>query len=59
MITGKVAGRESADEITCFINDLGLGLQFAAVAGLVWRKAREAGIGNDVPTDWFTEDVHP
>ncbi len=59
MIAGEVAGRAAADEITCFINDLGLGLQFAAVGGLVWRKAREAGLGNEVPTDWFTEDVHP
>ena len=42
-----------------FINDLGLGLQFAAVAGLVYRKAVEAGIGHELPTDWFTEDVHP
>ena len=59
MLTGKAAGREGAAEITCFINDLGLGLQFAAVAGLAYRKAREAGIGNELPTDWFTEDVHP
>jgi ornithine cyclodeaminase/alanine dehydrogenase-like protein (mu-crystallin family) len=58
-IVGDVEGRQSDDEITCFINDLGLGLQFAAVGGMVWRKAQEAGIGNDLPTDWFTEDVHP
>lgn len=59
MLAGEIVGRESADEITCFINDLGLGLQFAAVGGLVHRKAKEAGIGNELPTDWFTEDVHP
>jgi len=59
MVAGAVTGRESDDEITCFINDLGLGLQFAAAAGLAWRKASEAGIGNELPTDWFTEDVHP
>jgi ornithine cyclodeaminase/alanine dehydrogenase-like protein (mu-crystallin family) len=59
MIVGDVKGRQGSDEITCFINDLGLGLQFAAVGGLVWQKALDGGIGNDVPTDWFTEDVHP
>lgn len=59
MIVGEIAGRQARDEVTCFINDLGLGLQFAAVGGLVWRRALDAGIGNDVPTDWFTEDVHP
>jgi hypothetical protein len=23
------------------------------------RKARELGLGRDLPTDWFTEDVNP
>lgn len=59
MIAGEVKGRESDEEITCFINDMGLGLQFAAVAGLMWQKAKKAGIGNELPTDWFTENVHP
>ncbi len=59
MIMGDVEGRESNDETTCFINDMGLGLQFAAAAGLAYRKAKEAGLGNELPTDWFTEDVHP
>jgi hypothetical protein len=38
---------------------MGLGLQFAAAAGLAYRKAKEAGLGRELPTDWFTEDVHP
>ncbi len=59
MIAGEATGREDDDETTCFINDLGLGLQFAAVAGLVWRKAKAEGLGHELPTDWFTEDVHP
>jgi hypothetical protein len=25
----------------------------------VYRKAKEAGVGHDLPTDWFTQDVHP
>lgn len=59
MIAGGVTGRTSDQEVTCFVNDMGLGLQFAAVAGLAYRKAREAGLGNELPTDWFTENVHP
>ena len=59
MIMGEAQGRVSDDEITSFINDMGLGLQFAAAAGLAYRKAKEAGLGNELPTDWFTEDVHP
>ncbi len=59
MIAGEAVGRTNDDEMTCFINDMGLGLQFAAAAGIAYRKAREAGLGNELPTDWFTEDVHP
>ena len=59
MLAGAARGRQRDDEITCFINDLGLGLQFAAVAGVGWRKAKDAGVGHELPTDWFTETVHP
>jgi len=33
--------------------------RFAAAGSVVYRKAKEAGLGHDLPTDWFTEDVHP
>ena len=59
LIAGDAVGRAADHETTCFINDLGLGLQFAAAAGAVWRKAKEQGVGHELPTDWFTEDVHP
>jgi alanine dehydrogenase len=35
LITGKVAGRGSEREVTCFINNLGLGYQFAAAGAVV------------------------
>jgi ornithine cyclodeaminase/alanine dehydrogenase-like protein (mu-crystallin family) len=59
LIAGKSAGRRSAAEVTCFINNLGLGYQFAAAGAVVYRKAKEHGLGHDLPTDWFTQDVHP
>lgn len=59
MIAGAVRGRHGAEEITCFINDLGLGLQFAVIGGLAWKAARERALGHELPTEWFTEDVHP
>ena len=34
LISGATNGRTNADERTCFVNDLGLGLQFAVVAGV-------------------------
>ncbi|HEV3371094.1 MAG TPA: ornithine cyclodeaminase family protein [Xanthobacteraceae bacterium] len=59
LIAGKVEGRRSDNEVTCFMNNLGLGYQFAAAGAVVYRKAKETGIGHELPTDWFTEDVHP
>ena len=59
LIVGRAQGRAHEDQVTCFLNNLGLGYQFAAAGSVVYRKAREAGAGRDLPTDWFTEDVHP
>jgi len=59
MIVGKAKGRESDQEVTLFMNNLGLGYQFAAAGSVIYRKAREQGVGHELPTDWFTEDVHP
>ena len=59
LIAGGVTGRTRDDQITCFLNNLGLGLQFAAVGALVYRKAKERGLGRELPTGWFTESVHP
>jgi ornithine cyclodeaminase/alanine dehydrogenase-like protein (mu-crystallin family) len=59
VIAGAVPGRRSNREVTCFINNLGLGLQFAAAGAVVYRKAKESGLGRELPTEWFTQDVHP
>jgi alanine dehydrogenase len=59
LIAGQAQGRTSDEQVTCFLNNIGLGYQFAAVGALVYKKAREKGLGRELPTDWFTEDVHP
>jgi ornithine cyclodeaminase/alanine dehydrogenase-like protein (mu-crystallin family) len=59
LVVGRAAGRKTDAEITCFINNIGLGYQFAAAGSLVYRKAKERGLGHELPTDWFTEEVHP
>ncbi len=59
LIEGKVDGRTLPEQRTCFLNNIGLGYQFAVVGSLVYNKAKEKGIGKELPTDWFTEDVHP
>jgi alanine dehydrogenase len=59
LIVGRAESRKSDDEVTCFLNNLGMGYQFAAAGALLYRKAKASGAGHDLPTDWFTEDVHP
>jgi alanine dehydrogenase len=45
--------------LTCFVNVVGLGVQFAALGSLAYERAREQGVGREIPTDWLTESVHP
>jgi alanine dehydrogenase len=52
-------GRKSDDEITCFVNNIGLGLQFAAMGALILDKAKTLNMGTELPAMWFTESVHP
>lgn len=59
IIGGKAPGRTSASQTSCFLNILGLGYQFAAVGSVLYRKAVEAGVGHDLPTDWFTQIETP
>jgi ornithine cyclodeaminase/alanine dehydrogenase-like protein (mu-crystallin family) len=59
LIAGKAAGRGEDREVTCFINNLGLGYQFAAAGAVVYRNAKRRGRGRELPTEWLTQDVHP
>lgn len=59
LATGRAEGRRTAGEVTCFVNNVGLGLQFAAVGSLLLRKARALGVGTELPRHWFSESVHP
>ncbi len=59
LVAGRAAARSSPDEITCFVNNIGIGLQFAAAGALVLEKAEAAGLGHSLPDDWFSETVHP
>jgi ornithine cyclodeaminase/alanine dehydrogenase-like protein (mu-crystallin family) len=59
LLCGRIKGRENAAQITGFVNNIGLGAQFAAVGAKVYAAAKEKGLGREVPLDWFTQDVHP
>jgi ornithine cyclodeaminase/alanine dehydrogenase-like protein (mu-crystallin family) len=59
LLCGRVRGRDSSRQVTGFVNNIGLGAQFAAVGAKVYEAAKARGIGREVPLDWFTQDVHP
>lgn len=59
LLAGRIKGRDSDEQITGFVNNIGLGAQFAAVGKKVFDAAKEKGTGREVPLDWFTQDVHP
>jgi alanine dehydrogenase len=53
LLNGKCRGRENDQEITFFKNNTGMGIQFAATARKMYEKAREKGIGTELPLDLF------
>lgn len=59
LVAGRIQGRTSADQITVFNNNTGAGTQFAAVGAAVLNRAKAMGLGREIPTDWFLEDVSP
>jgi alanine dehydrogenase len=53
LLNGKCRGRENDREITFFKNNTGMGIQFAATARKMYEKAKEKGIGTELPLDLF------
>ena len=43
VVAGKVPGRTRPDESTCFVNNIGLGVQFAAVGSAGLRRRQSQG----------------
>jgi len=53
LLNGKCRGRKDDEEITFFKNNTGMGIQFAATARKMYEKAREKGIGAELPLELF------
>jgi alanine dehydrogenase len=54
VIAGRAPRRTSASQISCMVNSVGCGYQFSVVGHLLNKKAREAGVGVELPTELFT-----
>ena len=53
LLNGKCRSRQDDQEITFFKNNTGMGIQFAATARKMYEKAKEKGIGSELPLDLF------
>jgi ornithine cyclodeaminase/alanine dehydrogenase-like protein (mu-crystallin family) len=57
IMAGKLNGRTSRNQVTFFVNSGTQGLQFASTAGYVVREAKRRGLGQEIPTSWFLQDI--
>jgi ornithine cyclodeaminase/alanine dehydrogenase-like protein (mu-crystallin family) len=56
VIAGEVQGRQSETETIYFDNN-SAGLQFAAVGRVVYDRAKQLGLGMEIPMAWFQQDI--
>ena len=59
VVAGLTPGRESDDQITCFHNYKGMGLQFAALGSIIYAEAQSRQLGLTVEDHYFSQTVHP
>jgi alanine dehydrogenase len=57
VVSGRVRGRTSPEQITYSERGNVQGAQFFAVAAAAYEAARREGLGRDLPTEWFLQDI--
>ena len=57
LASGKFPLRTSAEQISLYLNSGNQGLQFASVGAAVYNRCVELGLGHQLPTEWFLQDV--
>ncbi len=58
-LSGRAPGRTGAHQTTFFLNNIGTGVQFAAMGHCILRAAGKMGLGREVASDWFLQDIKP
>ena len=59
LIAGKVPSRTDEHQITYFLNNVGTGVQFAAMGYCAYSGAKQQGLGHEIPSEWFMQDIKP
>jgi alanine dehydrogenase len=57
LVNGSKPGRTSPDQITYSERGNLQGAQFFAVAAKVYEAAKREGVGREIPTEWFLQDI--
>ena len=57
ILASKTAGRTSNEQITYSERGNIQGAQFYAVAAVAYEEAKRRGIGRELPTEWFLQDI--
>jgi ornithine cyclodeaminase/alanine dehydrogenase-like protein (mu-crystallin family) len=57
IMSGETTGRTSKDQITYSERGNLQGAQFFATAGHVYEQAKKAGLGREIPTEWFLQNI--
>ncbi len=57
VISARVSGRTSDAQITQYRPVGNWGIQFSSTGALIYRLARERGLGRELPTEWFLQDI--
>jgi alanine dehydrogenase len=57
LMAGRAKGRVAADQITYSERGNLQGAQFFATAGAVYEAAKRQGLGREIPTEWFLQNV--
>lgn len=59
LIAGKTPSRTHDKQISFFLNNVGTGVQFAAMGYCAYKAAKEKGMGHEIPSEWFMQDIKP
>ncbi len=59
LVAGHSPGRAGDEQLTLFMNNFGIGIQFASLGARAAELARERGLGQEIPSDWFLESLQP
>ncbi len=55
LVLGEGSGRQREDEISCFYISNPSGVQVAFLGAQILERAKSAGLGRELPPEWFSE----